>query len=101
MAEEAGFHEREIDRTAYAALWSVAITVIIAFAAGTYLLFQAGTLIRHLRLPATPSIGLPNPASAVQSAKDRADAAAKQAADAAQNSAKQAATQKLNQFLSP
>ena len=103
MAEETGFYEREIDRTPYAALWGVAGTVAACCVIGAILLFQAGTLIRHTHL-SLPHVGVPNPSSAVQSAKDGVDNSVKQAtnkaAEAAATAAKQAADQKLNQFLS-
>lgn len=103
MVEETSFHERKIDRTVYSSLWGVAGVTLLAFALGVYLLFQVGTLVRHLQIP-RPHFSLPHPVSAVQSIKEQAAESAKKtagsAADAAANQAKQAATQKLNQFLS-
>ena len=103
MAEETGFHERQIDRTPYTVLWGVVMTVAIVFGVGMFALFQAGTFVRRLHLT-VPHFGLPNPAAAIQPAKDQAGNAAKQAGnkavDDASNAVKQAADQKLNQFLS-
>lgn len=103
MAEETRFHERKIDRTAYTALWLVISGVLIFYIIGAYLLFQAGTAMRHFSFKTlqTPHISLPNPASAVQQVGSQASAAANKGVNQAENQAKQAASQKLNQFISP
>ena len=108
MVEETSFHERKIDRTAYSSLWGVVGVTLLTYILGVYLLFQVGTLVRHLQILqphlSLPQLSLPHPVSAVQSVKEQAAESAKHAtesaADAAANQAKQAATQKLNQFLS-
>jgi len=123
MGSETRFFERKLDRTAYGACYWLAIFVIVGMLALAWLLWTAGTLLRHQtfwqnwHLPHI-AVSTPNPQAAIDSAKqaaqqkiqDAADQAAKDAADKATQAAKDqaqkaastaatGASQNLNQFL--
>lgn len=123
MGSETRFFERQLDRTAYGACIWLAVIVIGLVSISTWLLWQAGTWMRHQNISGhfhipTFHTSIPDPQAAADQAKqaaaqkleDAAKEAASQAANqavqttqqqaqsAAQN-AQQQASQNLNQFL--